>query len=138
MSIRKNARHVVPRALMFDPQAEARLHSIESEHAVERDVHTNRNNTDQVDSRTVIYLRLKLVVILFEFLAGRLERAAARRILMAEAASFAGLLSICWRGADWPRNSHGHRARDQYCGRRAANKDDGFFCMHLHIRFLHC
>src|SRR5450759_3827940 len=82
--------------------------------------------------------RLQLVAILFEFFAGRLELAAARRILMAEAASFAGLLSIGWRGADWPRNSQGHRACDQYCGRRTANKDDGFFGMHLHIHVLHC
>ena len=96
---------MVPRALLFDPRAVARLHSIESGQAVDRDVHTNRGTTDQIDSRIVIYLRLQLVVIPLEFFTGRLECAAARRILMAEATSFAGLLSICWRGADWPRNS---------------------------------
>jgi hypothetical protein len=84
----------VPRALIFDPQAVARFHSIESKQAVQRDVHANRGRIDQVDSRTVIYLRLQLVAIRLEFFAGRFERAAARRILMAEAASFAGLLSI--------------------------------------------
>ena len=39
LCVRKtNARHFVPRALSFDPQAVARLRSIESEHAVEHDV----------------------------------------------------------------------------------------------------
>jgi hypothetical protein len=49
--------------------------------------------------------RLQLVVIRLEFFAGRLERAAARRILMAEAASFASLLSIGWQSTGGARNS---------------------------------
>jgi hypothetical protein len=49
--------------------------------------------------------RLQFVVIRLEFFAGRFERTAASRILMAEAASFAGLLSIGWQSTGRPRNS---------------------------------
>ena len=83
-------------------------------------------------------MRLQLMAVRLEFFAGRLEGAAAGRILMAEGASFAGLLRVDRRGVGDVGQSQRHRAGDQYCGRATANKNEGLLCMHLHIRLLHC
>ena len=85
----------------------------------------------------VIEMRLQLMAVRLEFFAGRLEGAAAGRILMAEGASFACLLRVDRRGVGDVGQSQRHRAGDQYCGRAAADKNEGLLCMHLHIRLLH-
>jgi hypothetical protein len=114
----------------------ARFYSTENKYAVERDV--LRANTDSFDSRAVIDGRLELVAVRLEFFAGRLELAAARRICVTISAGFSGLLGKGWRGIGRPRTGQGQRAGDQERGRRAANEDDGIFCVQLHIRFLRC
>jgi hypothetical protein len=75
----------------------------------------------------------QLEPVLFEVFAKRLERAAAGRVLVTLSTRFSGLGSKFRFGIGRSRNSHGQRSCDQYCGRRAANKDEGFFCMHIHI-----
>ena len=83
-------------------------------------------------------LRLQLMAVRLEFFAGRFEGATTGQILMAEGASFACLLRVGRRGVGDVGQSQRHRACDQYCGRAAANKNEGLLCMHLHIRLLHC
>src|SRR5208282_3758593 len=76
ISEKANARHLAARSTVRSASF-ARLRSIDGEHAV--------------------YSRLELMAVRLEFFTGRLERAAARRILVAEAARFARLLGICGR-----------------------------------------
>jgi hypothetical protein len=85
--------------------------------------------------QTVIYLpgSLKLfVAIRFEFFSGRLEFAAAGWVLVALSTRLSGLGGKLRCGIGRSRNSRGQRDCDQYCGGCAANKDEGFFCMHFH------
>jgi hypothetical protein len=72
-----------------------------------------------VGVRRLRELRLELVAVRLELLAGGLQRAAARGILMAEAAGLAGRLSEGRRCAGRSRRRHEYQTGNQ-AGRRSA------------------